>query len=224
MPVPLGAWVALGPSGVFIPWCECICGVKTSRLVLRSTPRGETKSPKPRLNAAKNSAGGSALSLRPDTQRQAGKSVYQGGSPSLPCSPRPPMGQQVPTPHTLCCHTMFTRPLLNGESPAQPANLKQSSPEPPHSQAPASPQQLRHLLRGSLRPSSIRELELLQPLRGSTSFAPFWIRFKAVLHTSWPRRWLPRGSWLGPYRLGGRPERRDEPRSAGPGRGRQTDP
>lgn len=134
------------------------------------------------------------------------------------------MGQQVPTPHTLCCHTASTRPSLNGESPAQPANLKQSSPEPPRSQGPASPQQLRRLLRGSLRPSSYRELELLQPLGGSTSFAPFWIRFKAVLHTSWPRRWLPRGSWPGPYRLGGRPERGDEPRSAGPGRGRQTDP
>lgn len=138
-----------------------------------------------------------------------------------------PLGQQVSTPHTLGCHTASTGASLNRESPAQPANLNQSSPEAPRSQGPASPQQVRRLLRGSLRPSSIRGLELLQPLGGSTSFTPFWIRFKAVLHTSWPRRWLPRGSWLGPYRLGGRPGQsrtsraRDEPRSAGPGRGRQ---
>lgn len=56
-------------------------------------------------------------------------------------------------------------------------------------------------------PGSIRELQLLQPLRRSTSFTravldPLQSR---VLHTSWPRRWLPRRRWLRLYRLGGWP-------------------
>lgn len=69
---------------------------------------------------------------------------------------------------------------------------------------------------GLLRPRSIRASTLaaapgISVLR--TVLAPLQSK---VLHTSWLRRWLPRGPWLGQYRLGGQPG----PRRASPAPGR----
>lgn len=50
----------------------------------------------------------------------------------------------------------------------------ESSPVPPLSKGLTPPEQVLLFL-----PGSIRELELLQPLRRSTSFTALWIRFKA---------------------------------------------
>lgn len=50
----------------------------------------------------------------------------------------------------------------------------ESSPVPPLSKGLTPPEQVLLFL-----PGLIRELELLQPLRRSTSFSPLWIRFKA---------------------------------------------
>lgn len=91
--------------------------------------------------------------------------------PSLPCSLRHPsevagiQTADIVLPHGLELKERVQHSL---QSPLE------SSPVPPLSKGPTPPEQVLLFL-----PGSIRELELLQPLRRSTSFTPLWIRFKA---------------------------------------------